>query len=48
MINKEIINAYENDIIIKELRRRTETESEIHVITNGYIRFYNKVYILTN
>jgi len=29
----------------KELRKRAETELEVHVITNGYIRFYSKIYI---
>ena len=32
----------------EELRKRAKTEFEVHVTADGYIRFYSKIYILTN
>ena len=32
----------------EELRKRAETKLKVHVTANGYIRFYSKIYVLTN
>jgi RNase H-like domain found in reverse transcriptase/Reverse transcriptase (RNA-dependent DNA polymerase)/Integrase zinc binding domain/Chromo (CHRromatin Organisation MOdifier) domain/Retrotransposon gag protein/Zinc knuckle/Retroviral aspartyl protease len=46
--DQEIIDAYDNDSMAQELKKRKETDGHIHETPDGYIRFYGKVYVPTS
>ena len=46
-IDKAILEAYNKDSIVGELRKRAITELYITTIVEGYIRYHGKVYVPT-